>query len=99
MDDAKAQLDAGAEQIQPDFTSWESALQSGFDAYYSGKQQLEDALAESQAQIDAGYAQLQENEKLYTEKYAEFTSGKEQYEAGLTAAKDARTQIDAARAT
>ena len=98
LDDAKAQLDAGAEQIQPDFTSWESALQSGFDAYYSGKQQLEDALAEGQAQIDAGYAQLQENEKLYTEKYAEFTSGKEQYEAGLTAAKDARTQIDAARA-
>lgn len=36
-----------------------------------------------QAQIDAGYAQLQENEKLYTEKYAEFTSGKEQYEAVL----------------
>lgn len=98
LDDAKAQLDAGAEQIQPGFTSWESALQSGFDAYYSGKQQLEDALAESQAQIDAGYAQLQENEKLYTEKYAEFTSGKEQYEAGLAAAKDARTQIDAARA-
>lgn len=27
----------------------------------------------------------------------EFTSGKEQYEAGLAAAKDARTQIDAAR--
>lgn len=98
LDDAKVQLDAGAEQIQPGFTSWESALQSGFDAYYSGKQQLEDALAEGQAQIDAGYAQLQENEKLYTEKYAEFTSGKEQYEAGLTAAKDARTQIDAARA-
>ena len=98
LEDAKKQLDAGAEQIQPGFTSWESALQSGFDAYYSGKQQLEDALAEGQAQLNAGYAQLQENEKLYAEKYDEFTAGKEQYEMGLAAVQDARTQIDTARA-
>ena len=83
LDDAKAQLDAGAEQIQPGFTSWESALQSGFDAYYSGKQQLEDALAESQAQIDAARADL--NEK------------KAQLTAGFAALDEAQAQLDAVK--
>ena len=85
LDDAKAQLDAGAEQIQPGFTSWESALQSGFDAYYSGKQQLEDALAESQAQIDAARADL--NEK------------KAQLTAGFAALDEAQAQLDAVKDT
>ena len=83
LDDAKAELDEGAEQLQSGFTSWDSALQAGWDAYNDGKAQLEEAIAQGQQLLEERGYQMQQAEQAYTDGKTQLDAGRTEYEGYL----------------
>lgn len=98
LDDAKAELNSGAEQIQSGFKSWESALDYGWDQYYTGKAELDAAYSENKPQLEAARRQLQEQEDLYESSVTAVSTGKAELNDYYVQLEQGQAEYDAALA-
>ena len=96
LDDAKTQLDEGAEQLQPGFSSWQSALDTGWAQYYDGQSALSSAIADGKRQLEESRLTLESGESDYAAGKAEFDESKARYDESAALWEQGWAQYSAA---